>query len=100
MRENGVEELFPQSSWNVETAKTFCNDSSSFQFLCVTVIFLIFGTNVQQMNSVSFMCIFNSIHIFLVLIVSLLPKVISHNPGASVQSVLHFRQNYMKKGKI
>ena len=44
--------MAPQSVFNVLIGRAFCSDSSIFQPICIAAIFLVFGQNVQQLNTV------------------------------------------------
>ncbi|XP_036150257.1 lipase 3 isoform X2 [Monomorium pharaonis] len=71
-----IYDAFPQSLMSVIIARTLCKDNAITQSICVTLLFLIVGSDPAQLNTTT------------------LPDLISHLPaGTSLQTFEHYYQN-------
>ncbi|XP_011637992.1 lipase 3-like isoform X1 [Pogonomyrmex barbatus] len=72
-----IYDLFPQSLATVTIARTLCNYNAMTQFICITILFLLFGSDPAQLNTI------------------LLPKIFAHFPaGGSLHTFDHYYQNF------
>lgn len=73
---NNIYELASLSSTSITAGRILCADQSITQAFCITILFLISGTDPAQLNT------------------TMLPEILSHYPaGTSVRSFVHYYQN-------
>ncbi|EZA54629.1 hypothetical protein DMN91_006684 [Ooceraea biroi] len=77
---NGIYEVASLSSLTITTGRTLCADKAITQPICVAIIFVLAGSDPQQLNTTA------------------LPNILSHYPcGTSVKTLYHYTQNVLTK---